>query len=82
MFLTTKSILQGKRYEALRVIHSSRHGKSNEKRDDQMIEEALNKLENRAAELQADGVIGIQISTTVWSDWRQITMIGTAIKIY
>jgi uncharacterized protein YbjQ (UPF0145 family) len=82
MFLTTEPILQGKRYNAIRIIHATKSGKSGDKGYDQAVEEALSKLASRGTDLQADGVIGVHISTSVWSDWCQITVMGTAIKFF
>lgn len=83
MFLTTEPILQGRHYNAIRVIHATKDGKPSDKGYDQAIEEALSKLTNRATDLPADGVIGVHVSTSIWGEgWCQITVMGTAIKFY
>jgi uncharacterized protein YbjQ (UPF0145 family) len=82
MFLTTEPILQGRQYQVIRVIHATKNGKSGDKGYEQAINEAFGRLESKAIALQADGVIGVQISTSVWSEWSQVTVIGTAIKFY
>jgi uncharacterized protein YbjQ (UPF0145 family) len=82
MFLTTEPIFQGKRYNAIKIIHATKSAKSGDKGYEQATEEALSKLASRATELQADGVIGVHISSTVWSEWCQITVMGTAIKFF
>ena len=82
MFLTTEPSIQGRQYQVIKVVHATVNGKSGDRGYDQAIDTVFSKLESKATSLQADGVIGIQISTSVWSEWCQVTVIGTAIKFY
>jgi|SRR6266700_623271 len=81
MFLTTEPSVPEKKYTPLRVvigevkIHYSGSCDISQKWR-AAIEQALSELEHEGIQLQADGVISIQVSSTDY----YITMIGAAIK--
>jgi Putative heavy-metal-binding len=90
MFLTTEPNLAGKNYKALQVIFATASDDLSLLRPDYITENALKALQAKAQKLNADGVIGVHISTTMhnrltYSDGRilsnfLVTAVGTAIK--
>jgi uncharacterized protein YbjQ (UPF0145 family) len=88
MFLTTEPSLSGKNYNALRIIFATvtvdtgNHVKTHAMQWDAAIENALGKLQANGANLGADGVIGVHISTSQFGGWVSATVMGTAIKFF
>jgi uncharacterized protein YbjQ (UPF0145 family) len=90
MFLTTEPSLFGQEYSVLRVIHTTRVKYFNNYMSSQtensfhsIIESALGDLQEWAANLGADGVIGVHHTTSIGGergDMLIVTAMGTAIK--
>lgn len=83
MFLTTEPSLQGQRYIPLRVISGAASMPTevyNEYAWNKAIKQALANIERQAEELEADGIIGVQVTTLVLDNECNAIAIGTAIK--
>ncbi len=87
MFLTTEPTLTGKTYIPLRVIFgvgSKYEGSNSNFKSVQSwgvaIGLALAELEREANQLGADGVIGVQLTTSETGAYFHAAVIGTAIK--
>ncbi len=80
MFLTTEPSFP-RAYNRIRIVHATANkgGQIDRpvKHTEEATEEAFGKLASKASALQADGVIGVQISV---STPGCVTVIGTAIK--
>jgi hypothetical protein len=85
MFLTTEPGIPGRKYNPVKVISGmatrASIGFSNSQGYRSAVEEALGELERNAGKLQADGVVAIQLSTSLTGGGGLlVTVLGTAIK--
>ncbi len=84
MFLTTEPSVAGRKYTVIRVI--SGVGSTDDFRNldariwNRMVDAALAELQSKATQLGADGVIGVQISSSSLPASISVVLIGTAIK--
>lgn len=87
MFLTTEPSFAGRHYVPLRVIFGVGSKYESSSSDARVISawggvigQALAQLEQQATQLGADGVIGVQVSTSETGCYFHAAVIGTAIK--
>jgi|GEM_PF-2061466 len=77
VLMATVPMLPGRTYEVVGLVSSAERAFSGNVK----VEDRLHDLEEQARKMGADGVIGIQLATSIASGNQMITtLLGTAIK--
>ncbi len=81
MILTTTDSVEGKSIkEYLGIVHSRSNTMSREHRSPLGVGGALDEVENKASELGADAVVGVQFVGPIAQSYDTIHIYGTAVK--